>query len=118
MQDWPLEVCDPGRLRDFIDAYRTPALDDDQRYALMELILYSLDEALVERRGVVAELPEIRRMLLNDYRLHEPTITYWCADDVDLNPRNDPDLPRDERVFALTPFAQEVRRAARASSGG
>ena len=44
MQDWPLEVADSSRLDEFIDLLKRAESDDD-RFALMELVLYSLDDA-------------------------------------------------------------------------
>jgi hypothetical protein len=41
MQDWEHEVADADRIHEFIAAYQSGQLDDDERFTLMELIIQS-----------------------------------------------------------------------------
>lgn len=45
MQDWEYEVADPNRIDEFIDAYLSNELNEDEKFALMETILQSFEES-------------------------------------------------------------------------
>ncbi|MES2465110.1 MAG: hypothetical protein V4671_31475, partial [Armatimonadota bacterium] len=42
-QDWCIELSDPARVDEFCDVYESAALDFEQRFALMALIIASYD---------------------------------------------------------------------------
>ena len=44
MQDWPLEVANPARVSEFLRYYQEGDWSDSERFGIMQLILYSLDE--------------------------------------------------------------------------
>ncbi|QDV42049.1 hypothetical protein Enr13x_18920 [Stieleria neptunia] len=46
MQDWEIELSDGQRLREFVEAYDTLSLNEDERFALMALIVASAHDAL------------------------------------------------------------------------
>lgn len=78
MQDWQWEVSDPERIEEFLTAYTSGELDDDERFTLMETILESLEES--------QRLPESDPLwavtldnLETNILLHAPTILYWSA---------------------------------------
>jgi len=87
MQDWPLEVADAGRVDEFIELYEAN-VDDDERFALMVLVLHSLDEMPEE----VVELwprvmpqagralwPRVEELLVAAGPLHAHSIIYWSC---------------------------------------
>jgi hypothetical protein len=115
MQDWPLEVADPALLREFCDAYEDESIlfDRDERFALMKLILYSLDESeelqdwLEDKgtRGVAAAEPHpvtlpdrVIALLRRDFLLHLHTINYWRL----------PEETNPEYLFVITPLLRQV----------
>jgi len=103
MQDWEHECADAHRLGDFLALYERGGLGDDDRFALMALIVSSFDEWLREGRADEAVSQRIQRYLLADFNLHEWTIHYWClSDESDL-----------DNVFHATPFMREIWRQQR-----
>jgi hypothetical protein len=76
MQDWPLEVADHARVAEFIELLRE-ASDPDDRHALMELVLFSLDEAETDFQS--ESWPAVSELLEREPLLHANTIIYWSA---------------------------------------
>jgi len=84
MQDWEWEVSDPDRIEEFLDAYASGDLGDDERFTLMETILESLEES-----GRQPESDSLWAMALENLethiRLHASTVLYWsCLETDDL----------------------------------
>lgn len=78
MQDWEYEVADPGRIDEFIAAYRSGQLDEDERFTLMETILASFDQL----DGAGHSDPRwatVRGLLEANVMLHARTIWYWAS---------------------------------------
>jgi len=100
MQDWELQCADALRIGEFLDLYEQGRLNDDDRFALMALIVASFDDWLSDGRADEAMSERIRRLLAVDFSLHEATIHYWCLSD-----ESDPD-----NLFIVTPFMREIWR--------
>src|SRR4051794_1394408 len=98
MQDWEHQCADSSRLGEFLDLYERGGLSDDERFALMALIVSSFDDWL--QLGGTDELviQRVRRHLVADLSLHECTVHYWSS-------LEEPDL---ENVFHATPFMREI----------
>ncbi|EMI24853.1 hypothetical protein RESH_04570 [Rhodopirellula europaea SH398] len=101
-QDWQYIASDGLRLAEFVAAYHLPQLNDDDRFALMALIVSSAHDAL--DRGILnAELwSDIQCLLVTDATLHAHTILYWCVADATC----------DDEMFTLTPRMRAVWNAA------
>jgi hypothetical protein len=93
MQDWPLEVSDSTRLQEFCDAYEFEKLNDIEKFALMQLILFSVED---EPKDPSQE--RIKRLLLCDFLLHLHTLNYWRL----------PEETGPENVFPITSLIREV----------
>ena len=79
-QDWDLIMSDPGRIPEFIKIYKNDKLDDDQKFALMELIVSSFDDlADVETLEKNQLWSECSIILKSEFWLHVSTIHYWSA---------------------------------------
>ena len=102
MQDWEIELSDGARLREFVDSYTTLDLNDDERFALMALIVASADDALDFDHPIDDLWPKIHELLIRDRDLHESTIHYWCC----------PDATSLEGQFLITPRIRSVWDAA------
>jgi hypothetical protein len=98
MQDWQYVCGDSHRLGEFLDVYERGGLSDDDRFALMALIVSSLDDWIQAGGTDAAVLERVRRHLVADLDLHEYTVHYWCVlEELDL-----------ENVFHVTPFMREI----------
>lgn len=105
MQDWPLEVADSSRLDEFIDLL-TRAESDDDRFALMELVLYSFDEAEPAKQREVWRA--IEAMLERDPILYAREIIYWSlGEETDDGTWKMDDLGEEEG-FSITPLMRPV----------
>ncbi|NUP08866.1 MAG: hypothetical protein HOW73_22695 [Polyangiaceae bacterium] len=83
-----------------MDSYHDPTHSADDRFLLIELVVASLDDGLAAGRELGVLWPRTRRILVQQPRLHAPTLSYWaCGDD------DDPD-----HQFAITPLIRRVWR--------
>jgi hypothetical protein len=100
LQDWEHQCADPHRLGEFLDLYERGGLSDDDRFALMALIVSSFDDWIRAGGTDYPVLQRVRRHLVADLSLHERTIHYWCLfEESDL-----------DDVFHATPFMREIWR--------
>jgi hypothetical protein len=104
LQDWPLEVADPDRLPEFL-GFLSRADDDDDRFALMALVLYSLDEVRAEQQRTM--WPAVKAILEKNPRLFADQILYWsCGEELDDGCWQ---LTEDfEHQFSITPVIRQV----------
>lgn len=82
MQDWPLEISDKIELSFSLQEY-PKLMDDDEKFLLMQGILFALDELEsedYERYGV-----KVAAFLKEDFDIHKSTIHYWIDDRNDFN---------------------------------
>lgn len=107
MQDWPVEVSDAARLREFCDLYEEGALKEEVQSAVMYLILCSLDDATpreIGEEGVLAtkeleaQTNRIDRWLRQDFDRYTYIIDYWRVG-------ND---PNPEYGFAISPLMRRI----------
>jgi hypothetical protein len=103
-QDWEIEHADPSRLGEFLSVYEQQPLDDDHRFALMELVIASYDELLSQGQSNDEAWERIRRHLCERFALHEYTIQHWSLPD---------EIPNEtpEGNFAVTGRMRELMLA-------
>ncbi len=97
MQDWEWEVADPDRIDEFLTAYSSGELTEDERFTIMETILQSFEESsrnLESDAGFRYVLSELERHI----NLHASTVWYWSRVDT-----HDP-----EGWFRITPHLREI----------
>ena len=81
-QDWDIELADPDRASEFAAYLEDHALNEEEKRALMALVLGSLED-LAQTEGVSTELADrVRRLLRADMTLYTDLIKRW-------NPRED-----------------------------
>lgn len=97
-QDWEVELANPTRIDEFVAAYPLASLSSSDRFALMALILASVDEFLAEEDKLPGAWVRICEVLNKESSLHEPSVSYWCCEEED-----DPDA-----WFHLTPHIREI----------
>jgi hypothetical protein len=85
-QDWDLILADHSRVHEFCDLYDASELDNETRFALMQVIVASCDDALhdcaddADRRVICQRVEDLLR---RDFVLHQHTIEAWaCLDPV------------------------------------
>jgi hypothetical protein len=78
MQDWEWEVADAQRFEEFLDAYRSANLSDDERFSLMEILVQCVED-LALQSTYAAGWSAIEPLLLSNARLHRTTIAYWAC---------------------------------------
>jgi len=97
MQDWEWEVADSKRLDDFIGAYESGELNDDERFTLMETIIQSFEE-LGPLHEYDPRWQRILEILDQNIELHICTVWYWS--------RLDGETPDEQ--FLVTPSIRRV----------
>jgi len=87
MQDWDLIAADSGRVSEFLKIYQNGDLNDDERFALMQLIVASLDDSIDESNDFEQNDSWIKckTILTNEFWLHISTIHYWSLLEKDVN---------------------------------
>jgi hypothetical protein len=101
VQRWEIERANGERTQQFLDYYdRCRWLDDDDKFALMALIVASFDDRVLDHPGDHPLRHRIRARLEAEFKTHAATIYYWCRWDV-----TDPDP---EYVLKITPFMREI----------
>jgi hypothetical protein len=75
-QDWPIEVADADRVAEFLDCYEQGALDAEERYHLMELIVASLEAHMQECEPDPALIARFRKHFMNSFEVHSDTAAY------------------------------------------
>lgn len=78
MQDWEWEVADASRFDEFVDAFLTGELRDDELVSLMEILVQCTEDAADEHE-FVSRWVAVEPLLRGRPRLHEATIQYWAC---------------------------------------
>lgn len=76
MQDWEWEVADPARIDEFVDAYESGALSDDEKFTLMETIIQSFDELEEPLEGNHG-WERVLNLIDEGIDLHGYSVWYW-----------------------------------------
>lgn len=76
MQDWEWEVADSARINEFIKAYKTESLNDDEKFTLMEIIIQSFEDLNTDLNNN-PNWNGILKILRTNFTLHQYTIWYW-----------------------------------------
>ena len=100
-QDFDIEAADAARVGEFLDAYEGQPLNEDERFALMELIVASYDESVSAGGSDDGRWQRIRGHLLGRFDLHGYTVQYWSSPD-------DEDAEAADNGFAITGRMREV----------
>ena len=85
MQDWDLMVADIDRIDEFIDYYQNNGnhtnvlLDDEVKFALMEIILVSIDDAKNLGKYNSSSWSKVPEILIKEKKLHQSTLEYWTC---------------------------------------
>ena len=97
MQDWEYQVADSGRLDEFLAAYESGELNDDERFTLMETILQSFED-LGSSTRYDPRWDRTLEIINANLDLHAYSVWYWS------------DLENDnaEDQCLVTPFLRRI----------
>jgi hypothetical protein len=92
---WPLEISNEIKIDACILEYRL-IKDEDEKFLLMEGILYALDE-LTNENDFKYYSDQVSNLLKIDFDIHKFTIYYWTLyDDTEID------------AFNITPLLREI----------
>ena len=100
MQDWEYQVADHQRIDEFLGAYETGGLSDDEKFTLMQTIIESFED--VARMG--GDLSSDARwqrtldVLNKNIALHAHSIWYWSC----------PEGENEDEIFYTSPFVRQI----------
>jgi hypothetical protein len=81
-QDWEWEVADPSRFGEFLGAYESGDLDEDERFALMEILIQCIEDMGLPSVESSPQWHSVAKLLLAHAGLHASSVLYWsCLDD-------------------------------------
>ena len=79
-QDWEFIVGKSADIAKYIEYYISE-IDDDNKFALMEIIIQATEEQEVENDFIkYSEI--VQRLLSENFQLHEHSIFYWSCFDI------------------------------------
>jgi len=85
MQDWEWEVADASRFGEFLDAYSSGPLNEDERFSLMEMLIQCVEDMDLPSIETTPQWRAVAALLTADPRLHSSSVRYWsCLGDRDL----------------------------------
>jgi hypothetical protein len=99
-QDWDIEAADAYRVAEFLDYYDSHQLNDDERFALMSLVVASYDDRLPSGQDGGLEGRIVARLQAK-FGVLNYLVQYWALPDED-----DP-----ENTFKFTPIARRIMEA-------
>jgi hypothetical protein len=76
-QDWGIINATPSRLIEFIDYYKSENLTDTQKYNMIELIMASANEGLIESQFSGTDLKILKKFILEHGRDVLSQWDYW-----------------------------------------
>ncbi|WP_413533268.1 hypothetical protein [Empedobacter brevis] len=77
-QDWEYIVGQPEDIEKYINYYNSE-VDEDNKFALMEIIIQVLEEQ--EEMDFFKYLEIVQKLLYTNFKIHEYTIFYWSSFD-------------------------------------
>jgi hypothetical protein len=84
-QDWEWEVADPSRFGEFLDAYGSRDLHEDELFALMEMLIQCIEDIDLPTVESSPQWDSVASLLLTHAGLHASSVRYCsCLDDRDL----------------------------------
>lgn len=78
-QDWEIELADKSRVAEFLDFYETNELTREQQFALMSLVLASLDDLATASPLDQSLWQRIALLITRDRKLFKYLVEYWAS---------------------------------------
>jgi hypothetical protein len=77
MQDWEWEIADHKRLNEYIHLYGRRHMTDDDRIALMETIIQSVDDLYSKNGFLPRQWNRVKNLIIQNSEIHRYTVFYW-----------------------------------------
>lgn len=97
MQDWEWEIADSNRLDEYLAAYKSGELSDDERFTLMETIMQAFED-LPDSLESEPRWVETLMILDSNIDLHTYTVWYWSDLEDELG----------EESWRVTPYLRKL----------
>lgn len=97
MQDWEWEIADSNRLDEYLTAYKSGELTDDERFTLMETIMQAFED-LPASLDSEPRWEETLMILDSNIDLHAYTVWYWSDLEDELG----------EESWRVTPYLRKL----------
>ena len=100
MQDWEYQVADPTRIDEFLTAYESAGLSDDEKFTLMQTIIEPFND-FATLGGDLGSDPRWQRTLSlvdSNIPLHAYSVWYWSR----------LDAKEQDEMWYVTPFIRQV----------
>jgi hypothetical protein len=99
-QDWELIAADSRRVIEFLDFYDSRQLNDDERFALMSLIIASFDERVSAGQDDALQVRIVARLSAR-FDVFSYLVQHWALPDEDAK----------EAAFSFTPIARQIMQS-------
>ncbi|WP_054943848.1 hypothetical protein [Paenibacillus ihuae] len=97
-QDWVYEVSNSSRVAGFFSFYENAILNMEEKFALMNLVISSYDDAIAEGKVLPGMWNGIRGQLMKHISMYKDLISYWALiDEEDF-----------EDGSAITPYMRDL----------
>lgn len=96
-QDWQWQVANSNRIEEFLNAYTSMCLTDDEKFTLMEVILQSFEDLDQPLEGD-SRWQEVLAFLDQNIDIHIYSVYYWSA----LESENE------DEQWRVTPFVRKI----------
>lgn len=78
MQDWEWEVANPSQFEEYLEAYASAGLPQEQLFSLMEMLIQYVEFSGSES-SFEFSWEKIKLLLERNKQLHRSTINYWSC---------------------------------------
>ena len=82
MQDWEYQVSDPYRIDEFLNAYESGELTEDECFVLMQIILDSFEHSTASL-AENSQWLKVLQILEEQIDLHIHSVWYWSSTDAE-----------------------------------
>ena len=83
MQDWEIQVADSSRIEEFLNAYESGELTEDERFVLMQTIIESF-EILESDWEDNSDWARALALVERDIEVHIDSVWYWACPGADI----------------------------------
>ena len=77
-QDWEFQVADSSRIREFLRAYESDELTEDEGFVLMQTIIQSFEDLENDLSGS-QEWKRVLELIERDIDVHISSVWYWTG---------------------------------------
>ncbi|MBC3919940.1 hypothetical protein H8L32_20890 [Undibacterium sp. CY18W] len=105
MQDWEYEVADANRIAEFLAAYDSGELSEDEKFTLVAILFESFWDALDEGRSFLnsASWKHFLDLLEQDIQIHIYLVWYWSS----VN-KPEADIDNPDYMFSISPLIRPL----------